>query len=394
MNAPAAPSRKPEWLRGPLAWMAANPVAANLLMLVLLIGGWIIGSGVKQEVFPEFDADLVTIDIAYPGASPEAVEQGVVLAIEDAVRGIDGVKSVQSTSYEGAGFVLAEIITGQDADKITTDVKNAVDRITSFPEDAERPVTSLIAIKAKVITLMLHGQAELATLRELAERARTDLLNRPDITEVVMANAPPREISIEVPSSALHAYCTLIAALVVLPIALHMPLDQALPMSLGITALSLLLSLPRMLMSVSTWKLRAIGCVALVAAFGLLWGLRGLIPPAGLWVRDARIAHYVDGLEPGPSVQRMTVDTLRAQGASAFVAVRAPVGLSQAVVFEWRQHGESVDRIPALISGGREEGFRTHSRKENFPADPRGRWRVDLRTPDGQLIARMRFVVE
>ncbi len=163
MNAPAAPSRKPEWLRGPLAWMAANPVAANLLMLVLLIGGWIIGSGVKQEVFPEFDADLVTIDIAYPGASPEAVEQGVVLAIEDAVRGIDGVKSVQSTSYEGAGFVLAEIITGQDADKITTDVKNAVDRITSFPEDAERPVTSLIAIKAKVITLMLHGQAELAT---------------------------------------------------------------------------------------------------------------------------------------------------------------------------------------------------------------------------------------
>lgn len=206
MNAPAAPSRKPEWLRGPLAWMAANPVAANLLMLVLLIGGWIIGSGVKQEVFPEFDADLVTIDIAYPGASPEAVEQGVVLAIEDAVRGIDGVKSVQSTSYEGAGFVLAEIVTGSDADKITTDVKNAVDRITSFPEDAERPITSLIAIKAKVITLMLHGQADLTTLRELAERARTDLLNRPDITEVVMANAPPREISIEVPSSALHAY--------------------------------------------------------------------------------------------------------------------------------------------------------------------------------------------
>ncbi len=194
-------------------------------------------------------------------------------------------------------------------------------------------------------------------------------------------------------SSALHAYCTLIAALVVLPIALHMPLDQALPIALGITALSLLLSLPRMLLSVSTWKARTLGCVALVAAFGLLWALRGLIPPAGLWVRDARIAHYVDGLEPGPSVQRMTVDTLHAKGASAFVAVRAPVGLSQAVVFEWRQHGESVDRIPALISGGREDGFRTYSRKENFPADPRGRWRVDLRTPDGQLIARMRFVV-
>ena len=206
MSATGRTGQRPAWLSGPLAWMAANPVAANLLMLVLLIGGWIIGSGVKQEVFPEFDADIVTIDIAYPGASPEEVEQGVILAIEDAVRGIDGVKTVESSSYEGAGVVIAEIVTGSDANKITSDIKNAVDRVTSFPEDAERPVTSLIAIKAKVITLVLHGQTNLATLRELAERARTDLLNRNDITEVVLTNAPPREISIEVPSSALHAY--------------------------------------------------------------------------------------------------------------------------------------------------------------------------------------------
>ena len=206
MSATGPASSRPAWLAGPLAWMAANPVAANLLMLVLLIGGWIIGSGVKQEVFPEFDADIVTIDIAYPGASPKEVEQGVILAVEDAVRSIDGVKTVESSSYEGAGVVIAEIVTGSNANKITSDIKNAVDRITSFPEDAERPITSLIAIKAKVISLILHGETDLATLRELAERARTDLLNRNDITEVVLTNAPPREISIEVPSSALHAY--------------------------------------------------------------------------------------------------------------------------------------------------------------------------------------------
>lgn len=195
-------------------------------------------------------------------------------------------------------------------------------------------------------------------------------------------------------SSALHAYCTLIAALVVLPIVLHLPLDQALPMALAITALSLLLSLPRMLLAVSGWQIRVVGCVVLVSVLGLLWGVRGWIPPAGLWVRDARIAHYVDGLEPGPPLERVSVDALRAQGAVAFVAVRAPVGLSQAVVFDWRQDGQVVDRIPAQISGGREGGFRTFSRKENFPADPRGQWHVDLRTPDGQLISRMRFVVE
>ena len=206
MNTSSTPSRKPEWLRGPLAWLAANPVAANLLMLVLLIGGWIIGSGVKQEVFPEFDADIVTIDIAYPGASPEEVEQGVILASEDAVRGIDGVKTVESSSYEGAGVVVAEVVSGYDPDKVATDIKNAVDRVTSFPEDAERPITSLVAIRTKVITLVLHGNTNHATLRDLAERARTDLLNRPDITEVNLTNAPPREISIEIPSSALHAY--------------------------------------------------------------------------------------------------------------------------------------------------------------------------------------------
>jgi len=206
MNAPSSTGRKPEWMRGPLAWLAANPVAANLLMLVLIIGGWIIGSGVKQEVFPEFDADIITIDIAYPGASPEEVEQGMILAIEDSVRGIDGVKTVESHSYEGAGTVVAEIVSGYDPDKVSTDVKNAVDRITSFPEDAERPITSLVAIKTKVITLVLHGNTDHATLRDLAERARTDLLNRPDITEVVLTNAPPREIAIEVSSSALHAY--------------------------------------------------------------------------------------------------------------------------------------------------------------------------------------------
>ena len=130
----------------------------------------------------------------------------MILAVEDAVRSIDGVKTVESSSYEGAGVVIAEIVTGSNANKITSDIKNAVDRITSFPEDAERPITSLIAIKAKVISLILHGETDLATLRELAERARTDLLNRNDVTEVVLTNAPPREISIEVPSSALHAY--------------------------------------------------------------------------------------------------------------------------------------------------------------------------------------------
>ena len=194
-------------------------------------------------------------------------------------------------------------------------------------------------------------------------------------------------------SSALNAYCTFIAALVVLPVALHIPLDQALPLSLGVTALTLFASLPRMLRTASTWRVRGLGCVALVFAFALLWLLRGWIPPAGLWVRDARITDHIEGLEPGAPIKQMDAASLHAKGAIAFVSVRAPTGLSQAVVFEWRHRGELIDPIAAEISGGREEGFRTYSRKQNFPEDSRGPWRVDLVTPDRQLIARIRFEV-
>lgn len=195
-------------------------------------------------------------------------------------------------------------------------------------------------------------------------------------------------------SSALHAYCTFVSALVVLPVALHLPLDRALPLALGITALSLLASLPRMLRAATSARQRLIGCAVLAASFPMIWAMRSWIPPAGLWVREARITDRIEQLEPGPRIRKLDANTLHATGLSAFVAVRAPIGLSQAVVFDWHHRGKLIDRIPAEISGGREDGFRTYSRKQNFPEPAQGRWRVDLRTPEGQLIARLRFVVE
>lgn len=194
-------------------------------------------------------------------------------------------------------------------------------------------------------------------------------------------------------SSALHAYCTLIAALVVLPVAVHLPLDQALPLALTLTLLSLLASLPRMLRSTDRLSLRVLGMLAIPCVMLTAWTLRSWIPPAGLWVRDARMTDRVQAREPGERIRVFDANELHAKGAIAFVAVRAPTGLSQAVVFEWRHRGVLIDPIPAEISGGREEGFRTYSRKQNFPEDPRGLWRVDLLTPQRQLIARMRFEV-
>lgn len=194
-------------------------------------------------------------------------------------------------------------------------------------------------------------------------------------------------------STAVHGYCTFIAALVVLPVALHMPLDEALPLSLLITAGTLLAGLPRMLLSVSGWRMRLGGTLALLLSLVLLWLVHSWVPAAGFWVRDARVTNSIIQLQPGVSLQTFSPRDLAGGGVVAFVAVRAPTGLAQDVVFEWRHKGKVLDSIPARISGGREEGFRTYSRKQNFPADPLGNWCVDLITPQRQVIARIRFEV-
>ncbi len=204
----SAESREDERKRetGPLAWMAKNSVAANLIMLVLLIGGALMMSRVKQEVFPEFDLDLVMIQVPYPGASPAEVEQGVVLAIEEAVRGLDDVKEVRSTATEGMGVVAVELMLGANADRALADIKSAVDRITSFPEDIERPVVSLATLRRQVVSLVIYGDKSEAELRRLAERTRDELLDLPEITYVELDGVRPLEISVEVPQENLRRY--------------------------------------------------------------------------------------------------------------------------------------------------------------------------------------------
>ncbi|MGA1713507.1 MAG: efflux RND transporter permease subunit, partial [bacterium] len=104
-------TERDELSKGPIAWMVKNRVAANLLMIIFLFGGLLMSSQIKQEVFPEFTTDIVRITVPYPGASPAEVEQGIILSVEDAVRGLDGVKRVTSTAFEGSGVVVVELLT-------------------------------------------------------------------------------------------------------------------------------------------------------------------------------------------------------------------------------------------------------------------------------------------
>jgi multidrug efflux pump subunit AcrB len=192
--------------RGPIAWMAGNSVAANLLMLVLLVGGLIWAMQIKQEVFPDFDLDYVTVTVSYPGAGPEEVEQGIVLAIEEAVSGLDDVKEITSSAVEGAGTVTVEMVSDGDLEKLAQDIKSEVDGITSFPEESEEPQVTIVSHRMQVISVVLHGDQDDRILREVAEQARDRFLQDPEITQVDLSGVRPLEISIEVPQENLRTY--------------------------------------------------------------------------------------------------------------------------------------------------------------------------------------------
>jgi len=192
--------------RGAIAWMTHNRITPNLLMLVFLGGGLFVALRIKQEVFPEFDLDMVMIQVAYPGSSPEEVEQGIILVIEEAIRGLDGIKEITATAAEGMGMVRAELEEGADDQRIYQDIKQEVDRIITFPLDAERPEVSLVIIRREVLRIQLYGDASEWVLRELAEQVRDRLLQDPQITQVDLRGARRYEVAIEIDQHVLRTY--------------------------------------------------------------------------------------------------------------------------------------------------------------------------------------------
>ncbi len=199
-------------MTGAIAWMAKNPVAANLLMLSFLLGGYLMGTQLQQEVFPEIELDMATITVPYPGASPSEAEE-IVSAIEQAVAGLDGVKRVTGSASEGRAGVYVEIDEGEDSQEILADLKNAVDRITTLPVDAERPIVNLMQNRREVISLMFYGQVDEQVLKDLVEKAKDELKSRPNVTLVETGGTRVAEIAIEVSSQKLRELNTSLDAL-------------------------------------------------------------------------------------------------------------------------------------------------------------------------------------
>ncbi len=192
--------------KGPIAWMAAHGVAPNILMVVFILGGLFMTTQIKQEVFPDFTPDMITVIVPFPGASPQEVEEGVILAIEEEVRALDGVDEIQATAYEGRAMVLIEALAGADLQRLHQDVKQAVDRIDTFPEDTRQETIAVSSRRRSVIDLQLYGDVDERTLRQAAEQVRDGLLQHDDVTQVDLVGAREMEIHIEITQATLREH--------------------------------------------------------------------------------------------------------------------------------------------------------------------------------------------
>jgi multidrug efflux pump subunit AcrB len=189
-----------------IAWFAENGVAANLLMFVVLFAGLITAPTIRQEVFPEFETDRVTVTVPYPGATPAEIEEGINVRIEESIASLEGVKKITSTAAEGVGAVTVEALPEADVRALLDDVKSEVDAIDTFPEEAEQPLVSELVVRHRVLTIAIHGVEDERSLKSLAERVRDDLSTLPEITQVELYSVRDDEVSIEVSEQALRRY--------------------------------------------------------------------------------------------------------------------------------------------------------------------------------------------
>ena len=191
---------------GLLAWFARNDVAANLVFFLLIVIGGVGVLFAKLEVFPEIEPNVVTVSVAYPGANPEEVEQGVILRLEEAVADVEGVDKVRGVAVEGQGVVTVEAQDYVDMPDFYEDVKSAVDRLTSLPAGAEEPSVSRAGDKVQVVAMALYGEVSTRALREQAERVKDDLQQSGAISQVTISGLPPYEISVELDERTLRSY--------------------------------------------------------------------------------------------------------------------------------------------------------------------------------------------
>ncbi|MDG2306433.1 MAG: efflux RND transporter permease subunit [Candidatus Binatia bacterium] len=188
-------------MKAAIAWFARNSVAANLLMLVIVVGGLLALPRLKMEIFPAVEADLVLVTVPYRGASPSEVEKGVCIRVEERIQGIEGIERLDCTASEGMGLIMAEVHAWADTDGVLDDIKTEVDAIDTFPAETDNPIIKRATMRARVINVAVYGDVGERTLREYGQKVRDDIAELPGITVAKLRNTRNYEISIEVSES-------------------------------------------------------------------------------------------------------------------------------------------------------------------------------------------------
>lgn len=195
-------------MRKVVAFFVRYPIWANAILVTTVIFGVLGFLDMKMSFFPELPPTGIDIRVTYPGASPEEMEEGITIKIEEALKGLTGIEEVTSTSSENTASIDVETRDGYDVDEVLMEVKNAVDGINSYPVGAEQPIVTKdrVGISSAAAFLTLRGGSSLKALKEEAERIEDDFLNSGVISQVNVFGYPSQEISIEVSEDDLSRY--------------------------------------------------------------------------------------------------------------------------------------------------------------------------------------------
>lgn len=194
-------------IRALAEWSVKNRVTINIIMLLIFASGAFSLWSMRRESFPQFKLDYIYISVAYPGAAPAEIEEGICVKIEEAIKGVDGIKKISSTSSEGFGSIVAELEPGvRPPQEILDDIETEIDRIETFPEEAKDPIIRQVVLRDPVIYVAIFGNLPELALRELAEDVRDDLTDTAAITQADLSGARPYEISIEFSDEKLREY--------------------------------------------------------------------------------------------------------------------------------------------------------------------------------------------
>ncbi|MCH7598265.1 MAG: efflux RND transporter permease subunit [Myxococcales bacterium] len=189
-----------------IAWFVHNPVAANLLMFLMVTGGLLTLPTIRQEEFPAIDTDAAQITVEYLGASPAEIEESICLRIEEEIDGTPGILRINTRAVEDACVVTLELVVGADIDATVSEIKSKVNAIDTFPANAKKPVISKLVMKRKVLQVAISGNVGERDLKLLGQRARDEIADLPNVSQAELKYDRSYEISIEISEDTLRRH--------------------------------------------------------------------------------------------------------------------------------------------------------------------------------------------